>query len=169
MMIGHKNIDLKKRYLFLTLNFISWFACVIFANTSFEVFTISVVLLNVFSAKQLFGHIDRVFFIKALFVGLIFDQVGLSFGLIRLAGLPVLPLWLICLWIIFVLALPMYQQIFKDMPRIAIVTGAALGPLSYLSGEEFGILAFNSAWGVLVYILFWGFYFWYFTQRLRSI
>lgn len=153
----------RQKILYFVLTVSSWYACVTLANSSLEILLITVVLVNFISAKKLSGVIDKKLFIKALFIGLGFDQLALSMGIIKIPALPVLPLWLVALWIIFVLSLPFYRTILNGNSKKAAVLGAVFGPLSYWSGKCFDVLEFSSLWFLLLYGVFWAGYMYYFT------
>lgn len=113
-MTNDQKIEISKRQklLFFSLNIISWLACVVLANSALEIMCISVVLLNFFSAKKLFGKIDYKFILKVSAVVIALGQVALSLGLDQILGFPVIPLWLISVLIILIISLPFYQSIF---------------------------------------------------------
>lgn len=117
-MTNVQKIEITKRQkiLFLSLNIISWIACLVLANSALEVMCISIVLLNFISAKKLFGKLDYKFIVKLSVIGIVLGQIPLSLGLDQYLGLPVLPLWLISSWGIVVISWPFYKSIFAKRP-----------------------------------------------------
>lgn len=62
----------------------------------------------------------------------------------------ILPLWLICLWIVFATTLTNSLNWLMHHPLIAGIVGAVFGPLAYFAGSKFGALSISESflWGV---------------------
>lgn len=151
---------MKPRILMALLSTISWYACVSLANSSLEVFCFSILMLNYWSFRRLFPNLTWRNLWKPFLMGLCFDQLMISLGLIQIPTMPFVPFWLISLWGIFVMSLPLYQGVkwLRDQ-RKSFLIGAIGGILSYSAGSAWGILYFKSVLGYFVYGIFWGIFF----------
>lgn len=100
--------------------------------------------------KRLFG---------LAFIGIVFDFVAIHFGWITFPkdeGL--FPIWLLSMWLLFIAVLPLAEFI-KNRLVIAAILGAIFGPLSYYSGNAFGVLYMNGSFAIVAYAVFWSLYF----------
>ena len=94
-------------------------------------------------------------------LGIAFDSLALKLGWIVLADnlFPEFaPHWLVALWIVFALALPLYLPWFQKRLWLASVLGAITGPLSYAGGEKLDVLSFGNQAAVIYYAVFWALY-----------
>ena len=176
--------DIKNQ--FLILGIISWYAIVLMADTSLEVMAITISLLNYLSFKKVFPQLGWRNLWKPFFIGISFDQLMVSFGFIRVSTMGLLPIWLICLWVTFVLSTPLYQEqvwlrssfwnqlIKKERDHLLgnfILSGfgGVLGLSSYLMGERLGILIFKNQATLFIYFFFWSVFFHYLQKRSEIV
>jgi hypothetical protein len=147
----------RQKILFYLLTSVSWYACVSSANTSIEGFCISLIFVNYWSFRKLFPQMTWRNIWPVVPIGIFFDQIMITLDVIRLPSLPVVPIWLISLWCIFSLSLPLYQEIalLKDRKKAAVL-GAVGGILTYYAGEKFEVLYYTHWYSYVLYGIFWG-------------
>lgn len=114
----------------------AWWAIILFPG----VWTL--VVLVVFFCQH-FIWVSASFSRESLYIlvvcslGVAFDSVFFAAGLMTHAGANVMPLWMIGMWLIFAATLRHSLNWLAFYPKLAIVLGAVVGPLSYLAGTEF--------------------------------
>lgn len=101
------------------------------------------------------------FYFLAIAVGILFDGIAAQMGLVTYLDEVYVfaPLWLISMWFLFVAILPVAAPLFQSKLWLAFVLGALFGPLTYYSGEQLGVLLFQSSWALYAYAIFWAIYF----------
>lgn len=149
--------------------YIGWFGCVFMSASEYEAYTLLFPLVGGFMFASTIENPKRssllltgfVLFSLAV-VGMIFDSLMFKYGLIRFASASeprFLPLWLVSIWGLFVLLLPVAQRFFANRLILSSVLGLIMGPLSYKSGEVFGVLFLESFLSLASYAVFWAIYF----------
>lgn len=91
-------------------------------------------------------------------LGIAFDTVSYNLGGLRFVPdfvKPWLPLWLVSIWLLFIPGILVLRKVFGARYWLAGFLGAALGPLSYKSGEAFGVLYFRNTAMIAVYAVAW--------------
>ena len=75
-------------------------------------------------------------------------------------NIPLLPpLWLMALWLAFSCTLNHALAMIVKRPKLAVMVAMVMGPLTYLSGQRFGVLIFNQSFGALaMFSVVWGIY-----------
>lgn len=156
---------------FSILNLLSWYACIYVVAQKFEFansLCLGIACINLAISYYVFARdyplTQRTRPLFALALGLSFDQVALTLGLIQLNGKTLLPLWLVGIWLNFIAASPLYLSLFKNHPKFALMFGGFAGPLSYYAGQQFGIIYFTHPVALLIYALFWALYFYWLTR-----
>lgn len=75
------------------------------------------------------------FSLRLFFVGIAIDAFWVYSGIIQLAPVDkVIPYWLVCLWIMFALALPFGFGFIRKHNVLAVGLGLLGAPLSYIAG-----------------------------------
>lgn len=90
-------------------------------------------------------------------VGVIFDflQIRIGFVELRTDEPLIFPLWLLAIWIMYSCSMIVLGPFVKVPVRWMMLAGGIMGPLSYKSGEFFGVLTFATPVAFLAYALFW--------------
>jgi len=126
----------KKILLNLALFQIGWLVCVIGGN--FYAFAFTMVALLLHSWLVLGSHVEWKLIGCVVLVGCLWDMVMAQTGVISYAdaGLLGIPLWLICLWLLF--ATTFMHSLFWLRQRLwlAALFAALLGPASYWAGSN---------------------------------
>jgi len=98
--------------------------------------------------------------------GLLVDSTLASSGLLGVEAVILgIPLWLLCLWLLFATTLRHSLAWLSQRPILSIVLGAIAGPTSYYSGSfladvslatphSFSLLVIAALWAVLLPLLF---------------
>ena len=132
-----------------------WVAAVLYQNAGLWA---CVVLLAVHFAlsPQRKQDITRTY--KAILIGISLDFVLMQAGIYEFQG-NAFPLWLVCLWVGFILALRHSMSWLSGQPvYLQMALGAVGGTLSYLSSERLGAVEFTPTLTITVLILMlkWG-------------
>lgn len=155
------------------LNFIlfqgGWFACVLGAAHGWPWAgagaALAIVACHVLRAERPRGELILV--AAAAVIGALWDSALALAGWIRYAGGLVVedlaPAWIVALWMLFATTLNLSLAWLKRHAALAVVFGAAGGPLAYWAGEELGALvlaerlpalvALAAGWAVLTPLL----------------
>ncbi len=149
--------------LLTALFYVLWFACVYASKHDLGLWVYSFSLLAAWGLHKEF-KLYPISWWKLLFLaltGVTFDSLALKFGWIVLAAgaTQFAPHWLIALWIVFALALPLYLPWFQNRLWMTSILGAVTGPLSYAGGKKLDVLSFGNNTAIFYYALFWGAYF----------
>lgn len=150
---------------------VGWFACVLGAANALPwlgpVVVAAVVALHLATARRPLPELFLV--LAAMVVGLLVDSLLLATGWLRysvglwLPGLA--PYWIITMWALFATTLNVSMGWMSGRPVLAVLMGAAGGPLSYLAGEKLGAIeltqpahaltALAFAWAIAMPLLMW--------------
>lgn len=73
---------------------------------------------------------------------------------------PMIPSWLVLLWVAFALSLPISFSWLLNKPSLAIGVFTCMAPLSYIAGRHIGVIEFSNgtilfislAWAVIAYV-----------------
>lgn len=142
---------------------VGWLGCVYFAIYGLSPYS----LIFPLAGWILLRSVSRVSLSLALYllavsvVGMAFDALAAAQGLIVMTDpeFTFLPVWLISLWLLYVSVLPLFGDAFERRWALATALGFVFGPLSYYSGEAFGVLHFGRPLDIVVYGLFWAAFF----------
>ena len=143
----------------LIINFvlfqIGWFACVLGAAKQLPwlgVIVVAVIVAwHLLQAKQ--AKPELVLLVLALLIGGMFDQLMLSSHLISYQAhgwgigqdsAPIVPVWILALWAIFVTVLNVSLRWMRGKWLVAILFGAIGGPLAYMGAEKLGAVTLNA-------------------------
>ena len=142
---------------------LAWFGCVFAAQKNLDSWSLLMplvalgLLIWVQPIKQkTFGLL----FLLSL-AGILFDFLAYKIGWIVFTknDFSFLPVWLISMWFLFVTILPISHPVFKSRLWLASFLGLVFGPLTYYSGEAFGVMALTGWGAIAVYGVFWAIYF----------
>lgn len=81
-------------------------------------------------------------------IGVVIDGALTGAGLFAFAGTPLLPLWLIVLWLAFSTTLTQSLSVFGRQKWVAAACGAVAFPFNYGVGERLGAVSFHESWVV---------------------
>jgi hypothetical protein len=98
----------------------------------------------------------KVFFLCV--AGMLADVLFMKLGFVRYTPVPemgLLPLWMVSLWLLFAPAIYIFTALFGKRFWLAALAGGVFGPLSYKSGESFGVLDMQGVSAMLAYAAFW--------------
>lgn len=154
------------------LFYLLWFACVFASKYDIGLFVYGFSLLGAWGLykKFKFYPIPWQKLIALAIVGVLFDSLALQQGWIVLNSalfhealtfhqFSLAPHWLIALWFVFALALPLYLPWLQNRLWLTSLLGAVTGPLSYAGGEKLDVLSFGHQTVILYYAIFWSVYF----------
>jgi hypothetical protein len=137
---------------------VAWFACVLGAAKDLAVLGASVAVVVTLAHLVLSGHrrAELALIVVAISIGLLVDSGLVSGGHITFhSGVWAqgwAPYWMLSLWAAFATTLNHSLRWLVGKPVIAILFGAAGGPLAYLAGEKLGALQISSTAGALLSI-----------------
>jgi hypothetical protein len=140
--------------------YLGWFACVLLGKYDASALSLLVpaagwlLFWRVLSPKPR----DCLKVLVLCLAGACVDAAFMKWGLVRYvtaAEIRLLPLWMISLWLLFAPAIYVFAGLFAHRLWLAAIAGGILGPLSYKSGEVFGVLELSGLEAVLVYAAFW--------------
>lgn len=142
-----------------------WWSCILFHARYFGLLAVGVAAAYV--ACHFYGLKEKKAEFK--FVALVFAMALIGEALTQMLGiyrvdsfwpLPYLiPLWLMALWIAFACTLRHALKMILNRPKIAIFVTMIMGPFSYLSGHQFGVLEFSMSTGAFAtFAMIWGTY-----------
>lgn len=150
---------------------LGWLGCVFFAQwelywqTLFFPFVLMVTLhfMNRLNLKSLTAGL------AIAVAGILFDSFSSGSQLISISGQTswLVPIWLISLWVLFSQAMIALGATLHPPLWAAAGLGFVFGPLSYLFGQSFEILFFDSTWTFWIYAVFWALLF-PFTLKLAK-
>lgn len=143
--------------------YIGWFGCVFLAPSDFSQLSLifPALPLLVFLKNHLLSRKQWQFLFLISTVGIIFDFCVFHWGFVKFNNhdSAFLPIWLIAIWLLFSTVFFASQNLFKEKVILASLLGFIFGPLSYLSGESFGVLVFTSPLTIWLYAIFWAAFF----------
>ena len=105
----------------------------------------------------------------AAVVGVTWESVLVAQGLLDygVASSPfgVAPYWIVAMWVLFATTINVSMRWLKKSPLIAVIAGAAGGPMAFAAGERLGAVSFSDAglslaviglgWALLLPFLVW--------------
>lgn len=127
---------------------ISWFACVLGAARGYPWLGPVVVLIGLtIHVRKRRARIPELFILAiAAVVGFVVDTALVRFGVVRIHGAMLSPLWLVALWPNFI-STTADSGLLRSLPRrplLASLLGAIGGPLAYDSGARLGAIELDS-------------------------
>jgi hypothetical protein len=147
------------------LSYISWFACVYLGKFNLDHYSVLIPILMSFIIHRFVAKMNFKFFAIATtltLIGIIFDCLSIRLGWIQIpttSSSTLIPIWLISLWLLFTVSLPIYLSFLKDKILLSVILGCIIGPLSYRGGEALNVLFFRDSVALIYYSVFWGFFF----------
>ena len=148
---------------------VGWWACVSSVRLNLE--AVALIFCGLLVLAHLWFHQNRLTEIQlalgAWLLGLVIDSGLQYFSIIDFRGWalgPLSPFWLWMLWVLFALTLNGSLHFFKHTPlALAAMSGAILGPVSYVAGAELGaatlaytpfnLLLLSTAWLVAMPVM----------------
>lgn len=124
----------KKKLLNITIFQVGWFVCIFSGSLWAICFTLLVLVIHgVFFVKN-----SREWMVILLFssLGISIDSTLIYFELLK-ATSPIIPLWLVCLWVLLSLTLCHGLQWLQNRLLLSAVAAAVIGPWSYWAGSQF--------------------------------
>lgn len=150
----------------MAINFVAfqlgWFACVLGAANGWPwagpVLVFGIVGLHLARARRWRPELRLILTAAAL--GLVVDSLLLATGWLRypsglwIPGLA--PYWIVAMWALFATTLNLSLGWLHGRSVLAVLLGAAGGPLSYLAGEKLGGIALTQpAWALAALAVAW--------------
>ncbi|MEZ0225201.1 MAG: DUF2878 domain-containing protein [Alphaproteobacteria bacterium] len=137
--------------------YLGWFACVLLGKYGFGIASLIVPAIGwiLFWRALSPARRDVLKILLLCLGGIAADAAFLHIGVIHDPQGSPLPLWLASLWLLFAPAIYIFAGVFGSRFWLAALAGGIMGPLSYKSGEYFGVLEMPGAEGVLIYAVFW--------------
>ncbi len=136
------------------LFYLGWFGAIYFAKWGYPLASLVFSgLLVAFQLKmKLLTKKNVMGALAIVLAGVGFDSVLLHSGLVQTSNsFVVIPSWLFSIWVLFAFSMMTFGMRFHFPIWILAVMGAVFGPLSYKSGEVFGVLLFESPLTTWVY------------------
>lgn len=155
-----------KKYIPLILYvwlYVGWFACVWLGKTDEAAYSLffpcvgGLIFCRVFSLAP--SEYLKAF--TLLLIGILADSLSLKFGLIHFNAkitVDFIPLWMISLWLLFMPTIFLLKKPLGERLWLAALIGGIIGPISYKSGEFFGVLSLDGFHVILIYSIFWMLY-----------
>jgi len=154
--------NVKKILLVVWFN-LAWFGCVFTAQKSLDIWSLllPLIALGLLLWVQPVSKKTALILFGLSVVGIVFDYMAYKFDLIVFTknDFSFLPIWLISMWFLFVTILPISRPVFAARPLLAAALGFIFGPLTYYSGEAFGVMALTGWPAISIYAVFWALYF----------
>jgi hypothetical protein len=152
-----------QKYTLVLWFYFGWFGCVYFAKWDLSPwsFVFPAVPWIWFLYFKVFPKKNLAYLVVLSLLGIIFDSWAHYSGIISFteSGSLLLPYWLFSMWFLFVTVFPLSQSFLGSKLILAGLLGVVFGPLSYYSGQAFGVFSFSDLWSIYIYALFWGIYF----------
>ena len=126
---------------------VGWLVCIIAAANNYAA-------VSVLSCVTIIGlHLSMLNDIKSevklilisAFIGFIVDSLNIAFTIfqpVQAQTLPLAPLWLVSLWMLFAICLRHSLSWLGKKPWLSAFFGAVCAPLAYYAGAELGAIAF---------------------------
>ena len=148
---------------------IGWFSCVVGAANGRPAlgFMVAIIISAIHLMLANKRRNEAILLLFCALTGTVFDSLLLATGWIAypsgewLPGLA--PYWIVAMWILFGTTLNLSMGWMRGRPWLAILMGAAGGPLSYLAGARLGAMellepvyaltALGVAWGIIMPML----------------
>jgi hypothetical protein len=150
----------------LVTNFIlfqlAWFACVMGAALAMPWMGVGVTFIilgwHFYCAKQ--AKPEMALMLAALFIGATFDQSMLTLQLIEYQAHGwsswLVPVWILALWLAFASTLNVSLGWMHDRYVVAVLFGAAGGPLAYLAAQKLGAVTVQGSTAYVALAIGWG-------------
>jgi hypothetical protein len=135
--------------------YLGWFACVLMGRHGLETALLIVPAIGWILFWQAPAPRDAAKVLLLCLAGMAADAVFLKLGVIRDPQGSAFPLWLASLWLLFAPAIYLFTGLFGRRFWLAALAGGILGPLSYKSGEGFGVLELQGLKAIFIYAAFW--------------
>ena len=150
---------------------LAWFACVLGAANGLP--WVGPLVVTVVAAYHLLRvpepRAEMILLLVVALIGLAFDSMLVASGwLVYSSGQwhPLMaPYWIVAMWVAFATTFNVSMHWLKGRALMAILFGAAGGPLAYLAGAKLGAvviadplaatLALGLGWGLLMPVLMW--------------
>lgn len=115
---------------------LGWFVCVLGNTTFVMAYTFAALLFHALFLIKKTSEWFAIFLI--VIIGCSWDAMLVYLGILRFpeAYPPLLPLWLICLWVIFATTFNHCLAWFHQHLRLAAMAAAFFAPMSYWAGTE---------------------------------
>ncbi len=151
----------KQQVVLFILSYAGWFGCVLLGKWNLAIFSYAVPFVFFIFLRLYMEGRPTLYGCSIALLGLGFDTLAWNFDWITFGSNTndFLPHWLISLWLLFCLSLPLYHQWLQRRYLLAGTLGLILGPLSYKSGEAFKVLFFNNNHALIYYGVFWAAFF----------
>ena len=155
------------KYFFNIIGFqICWWICVLFSTTNFSYLGPMIMLLYI-GVHLLYISDNNIKEFKLIFIagliGTIFDSLYIVFNIFSYSSsfsfLPlIVPLWITAMWAGFATTLNHSLFWINKNYYIAFLMGFIFGPISYLTGEAFKAIQFNTTIvnGLGILAISWG-------------
>ena len=134
---------------------IGWLVCITSGNYAALSYTVLAVAFH----WRLFKPAKREWWLIMLVtvIGGCWDWTMSGFGFLVLAD-PVLPLWLVCIWILFATTYQHGLYWLQGKPVLAALLAAVMGPVSYWSGSQLNEVALGEplVFSLIVLAIGWG-------------
>jgi len=135
---------------------VGWFACVLGAARGMPwagtAIALAVVAMHLYLAPQ--GRHQALLILFAAVLGLLADTILMSGGWLAFtSGMLVpgaAPHWMVALWMVFATTINVSLNWLKNRWLLAVVFGAAGGPLAYYSGAKLGAVTLTDPVAALV-------------------
>ena len=143
-----------------------WFSAVVGRN-DYLWLTIALVLVQVVYSQRI-GKVHWTLVARLFAVGLLLEAISISLGVIDFVG-GYFPLWLALLWLGFAAMAPVALDWLAKKTWLALLAGAVSGPITYITGVEFGAAAIESTViTVVTYAIVWSLMMGYFVYLMTS-
>jgi hypothetical protein len=143
-----------------------WFSAVVGRN-DYLWLTIALVLVQVVYSQRI-GKVHWTLVARLFAVGLLLEAISISLGAIDFVG-GYFPLWLALLWLGFSAMAPVALDWLAKKTWLALLAGAVSGPITYITGVEFGAAAIESTViTVVTYAIVWSLMMGYFVYLMTS-
>jgi hypothetical protein len=166
----------KNRHFFTIVNFtlfqLGWLICVLAAAYNYT--AISVLSCAAIIALHLSLLSDSKSELKLILIagciGFLVDSLNIAFHVFQTGqpqGLPLAPLWLVALWMLFAISLRHSLAWLGSNAMMSAAFGAVFAPLAYYAGSKLGavelpqndvlvsLCAIGLAWSLVTPLLFW--------------
>lgn len=139
--------------------YLGWFACVLLGKRDMAILSLAVPAVGwaLFLRAYSLHLRDCIRLLSLCASGILADAALMKLGIVRYTPDPggFLPLWMTSLWLLFGPPIYIFARLFGRRLWLAALAGGVLGPLSYKSGEAFGVLQLQGANAIFVYAIFW--------------
>lgn len=152
-----------KRFFPIVWYYVGWFGCIYLGK--FELSPWSFVFPLFLTGLLFYWKKIEVKLLGLLlamaFLGVIFDSFMAIKGYVVFAQPEsfFIPQWLLAIWWLFILLIPVMVSVFFQRLWLAALLGAIFGPLSYASGAAMQVLYLQGSEATGFYAAFWGLYF----------